>query len=229
MELKILSWNIWINGYFDQVVEFLKKSQANIIGLQEVVDDNPKRDVINVLNMLGYEYVFGSAEHSWGGKVYRDGPAIFSKYKIAKKRIHILSNKDKRAAVQAEIEVGNKTLNVFSTHLVHAHQKKLEEQNIQAANLLKLLPSERTILMGDFNATPDSQVIKNFGKVLIDSDLGNFPTWSVYPEGCHVCNPQAIDTKLDYIFTSKDIKSREFKVEESKASDHLPISVVINM
>src|SRR5438045_3899372 len=128
MQLKILSWNIWINGYFDKVIEFLKTSQADIVGLQEVVDDDPKRDVIKEMTKLGFEYDFGFAEHSWGGKVYRDGPAIFSKYKIVSKKTHVLSQKDKRVAVQADIEIGNKNIHVFNTHLVHNHQKELDEQ-----------------------------------------------------------------------------------------------------
>jgi len=229
MKLRILSWNIWINGYFDQVAAFLKKSQVDIIGLQEVVDNDPKRDVINMLSKLGYEYAFGSVEHSWGGKVYRDGPAIFSKHKITKTETYILSEKDKRAAVKADILVGDKTLHVFSTHLIHTHQKGSEEQDIQVSNLIKKLTTERTVLMGDFNATPESSVIKSMQKVLVNSDPSFTPTWSVYPEGCRICNPQKLDTCLDYIFTSKDLKTSSFKVEGSKASDHLPISVVVEI
>jgi len=229
MGLKILSWNIWINGYFDQVKSFVKKSGADIIGLQEVVNNDSERDIINFLKNLGYESAFGSVEHSWGGKVYRDGPAIFSKHKIIKSETHILSKNDQRAAVQADIVVANKRLHVFSTHLIHTHQKGSEEQDIQVLSLIKKLPTEQTILMGDFNATPESSVIKNVKKVLVDFDPASSPTWSVYPEGCLVCNPQAVDTKLDYIFTSKDIKASAFKVETSKASDHLPISAVIDV
>lgn len=54
MILKIFSWNIWIDGYFDQVSGFLKKSNADIIGLQEVKGNDPRRDTIGFLNKLGY-------------------------------------------------------------------------------------------------------------------------------------------------------------------------------
>ena len=53
MHLKILSWNIWINGYFEQITDFLEKADADIIGLQEVEADAPKRDVIGFLTKLG--------------------------------------------------------------------------------------------------------------------------------------------------------------------------------
>lgn len=229
MTLKVLSWNIWIDGYFDQVTDFLRTSNADIVGLQEVVSDDPKRGIIDFLEKLGYQHVFDPVEHTWGGKIYRDGPAIFSKYKILKSETYVLSQKDKRAAVKADIVVGAKTLHVFSTHLIHTHQKDSEEQNIQVSNLIKKLPTEHTILMGDFNATPESSAIKSMQKVLVNSDPSSTPTWSVYPEGCRICNPQKLDTCLDYIFTSKDLKTSSFKVEESKASDHLPISVVVEI
>jgi len=229
MKVKILSWNIWIEGYFDQVTDFLKTSKADIIGLQEVVSGDSKRDVIDFLNKLGYQHVFDPVEHTWGGKVYRDGPAIFSKYKILKTETYVLSKKNPRAAVRADISVGHGVLHVFNTHLIHTHQQQSKEQDEQVLNLVKKLSANRTILMGDFNATPDSSVITNIKKVLVDSDPSSSPTWSVYPSGCVFCNPQAVDTRLDYIFTSKDIKTNSFKIEESRASDHLPISVTIEI
>ncbi len=229
MKLKILSWNIWINGYFDQITDFLKASEADIIGLQDVVSDDPKRDVIGFLDKLGYQHVFAPVEHTWGEKVFNDGPAIFSKYKILRTETYVLSEKDSRAAVKADILIGNETLHVFSTHLVHTHQQHSEVQDEQASNILRNLPPKRTILMGDFNATPESSAIKIIKQILIDSDPSSAPTWSVYPKGCLVCNPQEVNIRLDYIFTSKDIKTSSFKVEKSKASDHLPISVVVEI
>jgi endonuclease/exonuclease/phosphatase family metal-dependent hydrolase len=60
-------------------------------------------------------------------------------------------------------------------------------------------------------------------------DDGMTPTWSQYPEGCDVCKPQKIDTRLDYIFVTKDIKFSDSRVESSKGSDHLPVSAIINV
>lgn len=229
MKLKILSWNIWIDGYFDQVSDFLKASEADIIGLQEVVNDNPKRDVIGFLSKLGYQHVFAPVKKTWGTKIWNDGPAVFSKYQIQNSQTYILSEKDSRAAAKTNILIKDKLLHVFSTHLIHTHQQQLNVQEEQGLNLIKKLPNENTIVMGDFNATPNSAVIRNMKKVLIDSDPDSQSTWSMYPEGCEVCNPQKVDTRLDYIFTTKDIKTGNFKVENSKASDHLPISVMIEI
>src|SRR3989344_3872968 len=159
MQLKILSWNIWTDGYFDQVVDFLKRSKANIIGLQEVVDNDPKRDVIGLLKQLGYKYVFAPVEKDWGERMVKDGPAVFTKHKILKSETFILSKTESRAAAKAEIQIGTEILNVFSTHLVHTHQEFSNVQDEQATNLTKLIPQEDAILMGDFNAEPTSTAI----------------------------------------------------------------------
>ena len=229
MQLKIISWNIWTDGYFEQVVDFLKRANADIIGLQEVVEDDPKRDIIGFLSRLGYGHVFAPVEKNWGDRVMKDGPAVFTRHKILKSETFTLSKSESRAAAKAEIQIGTETLNVFCTHLVHTHQKHSDVQDEQATNLLKLIPQEHAILMGDFNAEPNSSAIKIIENFLVNADLNSKPTWSVYPQGCNVCNPKSIYTKLDYIFTTKDISTIGFKVENSKASDHLPISVVIEI
>lgn len=228
MKLKILSWNIWVDGYFDQISDFLKKSDADIIGLQEVKENDPGRDVVGYLTGLGYEHVFAPRQtHRRTG--VRFGPAVFSRYKIESKKVHSLSKKEERVAVQANIRVNNQILHVFSTHLFHPHQQESEVQNQQAENLIRLLPKKNTIVMGDFNATPESLTIKNMQKVLVDSDPLSLPTWSVYPEGCPVCKPQSLNIRLDYIFTSKDVSVESFEVGDSKGSDHLPIIATIEI
>lgn len=228
MILKILSWNIWVDGYFDQIKDFLKRENADIIGLQEVKDNDPERNVIGYLNSLGYKQVFAPRQiHRRTGVHF--GPAMFSKYKIESGKVHSLSKKEERVAVQANIQVDNQILHVFSTHLFHTHQQESEIQNEQAKNLIKFLPEKRTIVMGDFNATPESSTIKTMQKTLVDSDPSSTPTWSNYPEGCPVCKPQSLSIRLDYIFTSKDLKVKSFEIGNSKGSDHLPILITVEI
>jgi len=229
MKVKILSWNIWIDSYFDQIKEFLRNSQADVIGLQEVREDDPSRETIKYLNSLGYKHVFAPTEKDWGEEVWSDGPAVFTTYEIASSKKYILSEEGMHAAAQADIKIGDKILHVFSTHLTHTHQKDSVAQLQQAEELMKHIPSEMSVLMGDFNATPESITIQRVKTQLVDTDSKDQPTWSVYPQGCITCNPQEIDIRLDYIFTTKDIKTHSYKVENSKGSDHLPISVIVEL
>lgn len=229
MQVKIVSWNIWIDSYFDQVKDFLNVSNADIIGLQEVKGDDPDRDIIGQLKSLGYKHLFAPVKKVFGDKTYNDGPAIFSKFNILSSKIFNLSENNNRVAIEADIEVGDTTLHVFSTHLVHTHQQSSETQEAQVENLIKVLPADHTIVMGDFNATPESKTVRKIKEVLADTDSTSAPTWSMYLEGCLVCKPQTIDTRLDYIFVSKDLKNHSFRVEKSGGSDHLPISVMIEI
>lgn len=229
MKLKVISWNIWVECNFDEVKRFLKESNADIIGLQEVRADDPTRDVVAYLNGLGYEYAYAPIAQVWGGKTWHHGPAIFSKHKIVASKKIVLSEPDTRTAIRADIQAGDKVLQVFSTHLVHTHQQPSEAQEGQAANLIKEIPSERAIVMGDFNATPDGWVIQKMRGILIDSDPTSKPTWSMHPEGCAQCNPRSVNIRLDYIFTTSDVNTDSFKVEHSTASDHLPISAMIEV
>jgi len=230
MEIKVVSWNIWINGYFDKICSFLKQANADIIGLQEVKDDDPKLNIIRYLKNLGYEYTFTPIKHTWKGKTYNHGPPVFSKYPIKKKETYILSVEDSRAVVRADIQINSQKLHVFSTHLIHTHQQPSAIQDEQAENLAKLIPKEKSILMGDFNALPNSNAIKIMDRVLINTDQNLLPTWSIYPQGCHTCNPKAeLIYKLDYIFASKDLKTKNYTVEKSQGSDHLPISILVEL
>ncbi len=230
MQLRILSWNIWVDCHFSELKDFLLTSDADIIGLQEVRADDPERDVIGFLDSLGYRHAY-AREQFWPERGLRFGPAIFSKYDIESSTVHALSENERRIALQADIRVNDEVLHVFNTHLLHIHhnQKLSDIPDIQAETLLGLLPAEKTIVMGDFNAAPNSRVIQRMREVLNDTDPSSIPTWSVYPEGCLACNPQKIDTRLDYIFTSKDLKTHSPAVGNSKASDHLPISVILEL
>ena len=86
MNLKILSWNIWVDGNIEEVKNFLKNSDADIIGLQEI-GENPQRDVIGFLKSRGYNFVFAPKEKIWGSHIYKDGPAIFAKFPIVKSNL----------------------------------------------------------------------------------------------------------------------------------------------
>jgi endonuclease/exonuclease/phosphatase family metal-dependent hydrolase len=84
--------------------------------------------------------------------------------------------------------------------------------------------------MGDFNSLPESSVIKKMNESLQNTEVNsNTPTWSVYKDGCTECLIDEVIYKLDYIFTSKDLKSDKFTVYDSKGSDHLPVSSIIEI
>lgn len=229
MHLKVLSWNIWIDGDYAEMQRILTLENADIIGLQEVKDNDPERPILTHLASLGYESIFMPVEKTWGGKIYRDGPAILSRYPIVSSQSHDLSRENNRGAVQANIQIGDTQMHVLSTHLLHTHQKDSPVQNEQADSLLKISPRERTIIVGDFNATPGSYPIRKISEVFANTDSSNAATWSTHLNGCNVCKIDTPQIRLDYIFASKDLAYSNAKVGYSTASDHLPISVEIRI
>lgn len=228
MQLKILSWNIWYHGNFAPIAEFLKASDADIIGVQELVLDDPIRDTVGYLKKFGYDAVCAPVKKLEDGRTMCN--AIFSKQKILASEIYTLSEMQSRNAVRADIQVGETTLHIFSTHLLHTDQKASTIQDTQVDNLIKVVPSDHTIVMGDFNATPDSSVIQKMRGVMVDTDLTEKPTLNADLFDCPECDLKTIaGTRLDYIFTSKDMNTDSFNVEHAKGSDHLPISVIIEV
>lgn len=231
MKLKILSWNIWCDCHFDHVVGLLEKSEADIIALQEVSFDDPDRDITTVLKNKGYHFVSGpSAEFTDSNNRHHVlNNAIFSKFPIVDSKVHVLKADTRPTTIEAQINIDNTKLTVFSIHIKHSHQQRHQIQDEQLETLLQISPSQHTIIMGDFNSVPDSYVVKKMEERFVSANIKQLPTWSVYPEGCPVCKPKKIDICLDYIFLTSDIKYGSFKVEESEGSDHLPVFLTIEV
>lgn len=244
MKLKILSWNIWGGRHIDGVLDLLKTADADIIALQEVIQEGDTNTALRIAERLQYEAVHALAmpiSSKWTGPVREKeetlifGNAILSKHKIISSKSYELSAGESRIALSADISINDSLLHIFSVHLKHIHvtrndPKIVEVHNGQADKLVALLPLEKVVVMGDFNAPPESYTITKMRSVLQDAEKDSAtPTWSTYSEGCDICRPENVAHKLDYIFTSKDIKADAFSVYQSKASDHLPISAIIEI
>ena len=228
--MKILSWNIWVEGDFEAVKDFLREADADIIGLQEVRDDDSERDVIGFLKELGYSHVFARTEKYIEYKTYSQGPAIFSKFPISASEIYFLDTEDRyTVALKAVIPSGDDELHVFNTQLVHTHGQQSDRQEAQVEKLLEVLPKKKVVVLGDFNMIPEQLAIQKLKNVLVDTGKDTDFTWSVYPDVCAGCGVQSLNAKIDYIFTSKDVQADSLVVGESKASDHLPITVNIEV
>lgn len=230
MVVKVLSWNIWAGKNLDKVIEFLSQVDADIIGLQEVKVQNGQNDAEEIAKKLKANFfyckTFTDDRHSV--PTYQLGNAILTKFTIEKSVCHELSSlelyrksseTEPRTAVEVNLHInGNgKSLNLFSAHLAHSPRLRPSKmRDIQLNNLLKHLSNPLTILMGDFNSQPDSEIIKKLGKILINTDKDPI-------------KPTMNDMRIDYIFVSKDITVKRFRILGSDASDHLPILAEIEV
>lgn len=227
MQLKVLSWNIWCDGDFKKISAFLRESKANIIGLQEIVPTDGSRDYAGFLSSLGYQHAIAPI-----GATLKDGrmitSGIFSAYPIREQLTLMLSQESGRQAIQAVIDVRGVPITVFSFHLKHTHQREHALQDMQAETLIHALPKAHCIVMGDFNATPEMFTIRRMRQIMNDTDPSDTPTLESALFDCQGCDSTTIPrTRLDYIFVSRDLSFRNFRVENGLGSDHLPISVVV--
>ncbi len=239
MQIKVVSWNIWQGYHLKEVISFLTKSNADVIGLQEVIE----KDGTNIAAVIAKELSYECAYHRAIDKTrlgFPQGNAILSKYPIEKSIPHMLSDMsfykdtaetEPRLAVEAKINIKDKLLTVFTVHLAYSHKfQNSEMRNLQVDNLIKLLSDTRTVLIGDFNSHPDSSYMAKLSDVMVNTDKDlTTPTWTIYPFDYEGFKETELRHRLDYIFVSKDIKVDSFKVEDSKGSDHLPISSIIEM
>ena len=231
MGIHVLSWNIWWGGvYLDKVIKFLSSSHADIIALQEVTQtpsgENNTADLI--ADKLGMKYVYGTGVDVRPLKPFVMGNAILTKLPILTSKTQRLGLTNTRVAIQADIHIQNSIIHMITAHLVHTHQKPSVEQERQASDLVIFAPKDHTIIAGDFNATQNSQTVANITKQFMRVDSSNDPTWCVYEEKIDGC-VKSLSVRLDYFFKTPDINTSDFRIEQSDGSDHLPISMDIDI
>src|SRR3989344_1562287 len=239
MKLKVLSWNIWQGNKLDLIIEFLKNAKADIIALQEVIEKDDTNTAAIIAEALGYKLVYYPAiqENTFG---VPQGNAILSKYPIIESKPHLLSDislyvntpeSEPRIAVETTIRLNGVSIKVFSVHLAYSHAfGPSRMRDLQIDNLLKLLPHSRTILMGDFNSYPDSKSLEKVSDVMKNTDTKlTEPTWTIYPFDYGEFRETELRHRLDYIYVSKDVHVENFRVEQSRGSDHLPISAIAHV
>lgn len=77
MSIKVVSWNTWYYGNLDNVNTFLEKTDADIIGLQEIMSIDGKVQLSKHLTEeLGYLFVYTPAFQIEKNSKTVDTPAI---------------------------------------------------------------------------------------------------------------------------------------------------------
>jgi endonuclease/exonuclease/phosphatase family metal-dependent hydrolase len=216
--MKIVSWNIgnfiWIKHFpgrkhycfqsenITEVSDLIKKENADIVFLQEILQD----DVNLIYNN------FPEFEHKISiSTIDRESKSIFlSKYKI----------QDIEHTNSHDYIINGITF--FPVHLNAFSPKKRYEQ---ASYLLKDLPNENGIILGDTNFW----IFKNYflsskDRTSYDKLLHNHI--DILKHLGHTCR---IFLALDKIFTTKDIKTKNQKIVKHKIGhmDHYLISAEI--
>ncbi|MFT3783510.1 MAG: endonuclease/exonuclease/phosphatase family protein [Nibricoccus sp.] len=134
--------------------------------------------------------------------------------------------KEPRSALWARVLVGERPVNVITTHLgLGWHERVLQIEELLGPQWIGGIPSEEPVIFcGDLNLTPSSQGYHRAARVLRDAQLecaGHRPI--------NTFTSARPFTRLDHVFVSKSLEVSNVSVPRHHlsrfASDHLPLVV----
>lgn len=205
---------------FQIMADTISHCHADIVGLNEIrgAGEHPEyqsqTEILSTLTNMPYWY-FAKAIDVGGRNPY--GNALLSRYPIAQAETIIIPDPEpKRPSSQYETRciLKAKLDNGLTVLVVHFGLSREEQENAMAS-VLQHIEKEKCILMGDFNTTPDDNLLYplrlrlNDAAQKFESPMYSFPS-----------NDPVI--KIDYIFTSKDIRVTASDIPAVVASDHRP-------
>ncbi|EMF57669.1 endonuclease/exonuclease/phosphatase family protein [Streptomyces bottropensis] len=222
---RVMTWNI-CNPCDESNVDRAAEIAAvapQVIGLQEacVRDVERIREYLETFHGLVYHVEYGSVLRSWsrcGGVPWSPGgfgQAILSAVPLTD-RVGVEypdGGSEDRGYTAVTATVGGRQVRVFNTHLAQRRQEAIRADQIEvlAADVARY---DRAIVLGDFNAVPDSAEIA--------------PMWDVATDADSACRPPSTgacglttdwQSKFDYIFL-RGISPLGQGVELSESSDH---------
>jgi endonuclease/exonuclease/phosphatase family metal-dependent hydrolase len=167
-------------------------------------------------------YYFAKAIDVPNGGPY--GNALLSKYKIVSAETIPVPDPapegrvkggyyETRCLLKAKLENG------FTVLVIHFGLNPDEQRNA-ADTVLQNIEDERCILMGDFNVTPEKELLDPIRERMTDTadyfekDLKSFPS----------DDPK---WKIDYMFISRDLAVKEADIPAITVSDHCPYTLEI--
>ena len=236
MKLTVASYNVqhFLNYHgsgidYDAFAGTVSGFGADLVGLNEVRGKgesegyDPQAAIMG--EKTGYDHYFAKAQ-DMNGKRDPYGNAFLSRFPIEEAETVLIPYPEDadspypevRSILKAVVKPDGKPLTVFVTHLGVTYR----EQEAGIGILLPLLGKERTVLMGDFNLTPDCPLLDPVRERMKDADAlldGEKKSWpSDLPE-----------RKIDYLFTSPDLRILSADIPDIETSDHRPYLVEIEI
>lgn len=237
MELRIMTYNI-LHGMeyalwqtekravidLPKTADTIRKVGADICALNEVrgagltPEYTAQADALG--SHLGFYHVFGRSIYVGGTEPYGNG--LVSRYPIATAEVipipdpvvdgKVPSGVESRSILRCTFDfAGDKHLTVLATHF----GLSLPERENAAVLCWKRMKEEKnpTILLGDFNSTPDDAVLQQLRREY--RSVGDFRRCTFPTDSPHV--------RIDYIFFNEKVVLRRHGIGPHSASDHLPV------
>lgn len=223
MQLRILTFNTWGGKAFNEerwplIGKGMGALEPDLVGLQEVFQKDQAADLQKMIGIP--EIAFANQE---------SGLLIFSQFPIGESKIHQYQTVSPRESYSRYCQIcqilpraGQEFLFVV-THLSwKPEDASIREQQIR--ELIEWIDAEGSrlpcILVGDFNATPDSQEIQLLAKAgFLDTFSSIHPddpgyTWS-HSNPYTASHPELPERRIDHVFARIPSK-RTLMVQSSK-------------
>ena len=174
----VMSYNIHHGERLDGVIDpggqarYILSTGADIIGLQEVDRGTARTSRVDQAAFFaastGFHYVFTPHFDYQGGQY---GLALLSRYPIVAHTSYPLptaAGSEPKSLLKATVDVNGTLIDVY---VVHLEVRNTSVRQLQAGAVAEVIRegTRPSILMGDFNATPDSQVSFAWRSHLLDS------------------------------------------------------------
>jgi len=211
----------------DAIVKTIQDQDPDIIALQEVDVNTVRTGKINeaalIAGKLKMSFFFAKAIDHDGGEY---GVAILSKFPISETKIHRLTtvngtNGEPRVMATAKITLNNgQSFRFASTHLDALSNSTNREKQISEINAISISETLPLVIAGDFNAEPESTVIKKLDELFVrtcQSCTATFP----------VVNPRIAIDFIAYKRSSNFKTLSHSVIQEHYASDHLPVVALL--
>ena len=204
---------------YDIMAKTILDLGADVVGLNEMrgagVSEKYGAQVAILAEKTNMPYYYFAKAVDFPGGPYGNG--ILSRIPIVKAETIMIADPnphkyegyyETRSVLKVELEGG---LVVLVSHFGLLP----DEQENAVATVVSALKTEKCILMGDFNMTPDAPLLAPlFEKMKDTAEQFDKPKLS-FPSD----NP---DRKIDYIFASRDIEITSADIPPIVASDHRP-------
>jgi endonuclease/exonuclease/phosphatase family metal-dependent hydrolase len=174
--VRIATWNLWgrygpWEARLPAITETLRRVDADIVGLQEVWEDDRRNQASELAAALGYTEPVYAANLERDGA--RSGNAVLSRWPIARHAVRTLPREaggvaddegEERLAVLAEIDGPRGRIQVFCAHLSWRADHSAIRQ-VQVAEICRFVRESRprsfpAVVLGDLNADPDSDELR---------------------------------------------------------------------
>lgn len=269
-KVKLMNWNVKLFDLYEwsgdsetraRMFALIQIENPDILCLQEFFNRPGREDFLNYIrDTLGYPHAcFQPAvqkEYTRGGKkwVAEYGVAIFSRYPITRCGAFPLAHRKYANCTFADIQAGNQTARIFTTHLqsVHlddldyAHLEDLEQR--QSMHWMHIGAILRKLKRAWIYRETQTQQVKNAidstsGPVILCGDFNDVPVSHTYHELAAGMQDAFVAAggdlgatlfgkfslfRIDYALLSEHFQVRSCRVVREKLSDHYPVVVTFD-